>query len=61
MTPSKEKFMNGALAGFLSIGFLVLLNIAVVAFTYGRLSQKVDNNGNRITRLEKIQNGKGGR
>ena len=53
--------MNGALAGFLSIGFLVLLNIAIVAFTYGRLSQKVDNNGNRITRLEKIQNGKGGR
>ena len=43
--------------GLLGIGILVIINIAMVAFSYGKLSQKVSDTCRRIDRLEKIING----
>ena len=46
--------MDGAVIGIIS---LVMVNIAAVAFSYGRLSQKVNDLCARIGRVEKILNG----
>ena len=40
-----------------SIVVLIVINIAVAAYGYGRLSQKVSDLVRRITRLEKAYNG----
>lgn len=47
----------GAVAG---ITFLTIVNIIVVAYSYGRTSQKVADLCRRVSRLESIINRKGG-
>ncbi len=49
---------GGAIVGFAGIGLLVLGNIAVVAYTSGRLWQKVEDLCGRVTRLEESSNSK---
>ena len=44
------------LFGFVSIALLVIIDIVIVAFSYGRLCQKVADACRRITRLERIIN-----
>jgi len=46
------------LLGIAGIGFLILINIAAVAFSYGKLSQQVSDACRRIGRLEAIANGR---
>ncbi len=38
--------------GFISLGLLIILNIATVAFTYGKLSQQVQDLSRRVLTLE---------
>lgn len=47
--------MTGAIIG---VGGLVILNIVIVAYGYGKLTQKVSDACRRLTRLESIINGK---
>jgi hypothetical protein len=50
--------MIGAIIG---VAGLVVLNIIIVAFGYGKLTQKVDDHGRRLGRIESlIINGHGG-
>jgi len=44
------------LFGFVSIGFLVIVDIVIVAYSYGKLCQKVADACRRITRMERIIN-----
>jgi len=47
--------MDGTiLAALIGVGGLVIVNIIAQAYTYGRLSQKVDDFCGRVERLEKI-------
>ena len=39
------------------LGAMILINIATVAFTYGRLSQRVADVCDRVRRLEDTMNG----
>ena len=48
--------MDGASIGIMG---LVVVNIAVAAYGYGKLNQKVDDQGRRLDRLEKRLNSKG--
>lgn len=50
---------GGVVAAFVGTAILVVINIAIAAFSYGRLSQKVDDCCRRITRLENTANGNG--
>jgi len=43
--------------GFISIGILVIINLIVVAFSYGRISQSVADLNHRVERLEKLYDG----
>ena len=45
----------GALIG---VAVLVIINIVMVAFTYGKLTERVIDHERRIVRLEGIKNGK---
>lgn len=47
--------MDGGTVGIMS---LVVVNIALVAFSYGRLSQKVSDLCRRVNRVEAIINGR---
>ena len=49
---------GGALAGFIVIGLIGVINLATVAFVFGRIKEKVDDLCKRVERLELIQNGK---
>ena len=49
---------DSVLFGFISIAVLVIINIAIVAYGYGKLSQKVNDACRRIGRLELIANGR---
>lgn len=42
----------GAIAGFTSIGLLIICNMIVVAYSYGKVKQKVDGLCQRVGRLE---------
>jgi hypothetical protein len=44
------------ISGIVACGIILLLNIAAFAYTYGRLSQKVDNNTKRLERIEGLLN-----
>ena len=46
--------------GSIAIFSLLAVNVGAVAFSYGKLSQKVADLCRRIEKLEKILNGKGG-
>jgi len=48
----------GALVG---VGFLTIVNVAVVAYTYGKLTQKVKDLCDRMSRVEGIINSQGGK
>ncbi len=50
--------MENTLIGFLSLGGLALVNIAVVAFTGGKLWQKVTDIADRVHRIEEHENGR---
>ena len=53
--------MDGTVIGALvGIGFLTTINVAVVAFTYGKLTQKVKDLCERVRRVETVLNNKGG-
>lgn len=45
--------MDGVTIGFISIGVISLTNLVLVAFHGGKISQKVDDQGARITQIEK--------
>ncbi len=49
---------DSVLLGFISIAVLVIINIAIVAFSYGKLHQQVKDACRRIGRLELIANGR---
>lgn len=44
------------LVGFASIGILVVIQIALFSFGYGKLKQKVDDHCRRLDRIEKLVN-----
>lgn len=44
---------EGNLIGFVSLGILVCINIATVAYGYGRITQEVKNLCGRVDKLEK--------
>ena len=48
--------MDGNTIGFIGVALLVLTNIAAVAYSYGKLSQKVNDLCRRVTRLENACN-----
>ena len=49
--------MDGAsIAGFVSIGVLVIINIGSFAYGYGKLNQKVNDHSERLTRIENALN-----
>ena len=50
---------GGAIAGFATIGVLVVGNAVYVAYSFGKVKQKVDDLCGRITRLEESQNCEG--
>ena len=51
--------MSESMIGFFAIGLLIVINILVVAVGYGKYSQKIEDLGARVTRLEnRIYNGK---
>lgn len=51
--------MDGNIVGALvGIGFLTVVNVAVVSYSYGKMSQKVLDLCNRVKRLEELVNGK---
>ena len=43
---------SGVLVGFISVGFLVILNLLLAAYTYGKLSEKVQGLCDRVDKLE---------
>jgi NRPS condensation-like uncharacterized protein len=45
------------LAGFITIGMLIFLQLIAFAYGYGKLNQKVNDSCNRLTRIEKSLNG----
>ena len=47
------------LGGIMGIALLVIINIVLVAFSYGRLSQSVSDLCRRMDRVEKIINNSG--
>lgn len=49
---------GGAIAGFASIGVLMVFNIAAVAYSFGKVKQKVEDLCGRVTRLEDAYNNK---
>ncbi len=49
---------SGLLAGFITLGGLMITNIVIVAYSFGSLKQQVKGLGGRVERLEDIQNGK---
>lgn len=54
--------MDSAIIGALmGIGFLTIVNVIVVAYTYGKLSQKVADFCKRVDRMESKLNGTVGR
>ena len=51
--------MTGSIVGALiGVSVLVIINIVMVAFTYGKLTERVLDHERRIDRLEKILNSK---
>ena len=48
----------GLVIGFSALGLLGVSNILAVAYTFGRLKQKVEDLSVRVERLEGIQNSK---
>lgn len=48
---------GGIVAALIGLGALVIINIVAVAYSYGKLSQKVSDFCGRVDRLEKIVNG----
>jgi len=51
--------MEGTIIGSLfGVAFLTIINVAAVAFSYGRITQKVRDLCRRVLRLEAIANGK---
>ncbi|MFC1910557.1 hypothetical protein ACFLXC_04655 [Chloroflexota bacterium] len=50
---------DSVFASFLTIAVLVIINIALAAYSYGKLGQKVNDACRRITRLEMRVNGHG--
>ncbi len=48
----------GLIIGFAAIGIIGVANILAVAYTFGKLKQQVEDMGNRVERLEGIQNSK---
>ena len=44
------------LLSFIGIALLVVINITAVAFSYGRISQKVNDLCRRVDRIERIIN-----
>lgn len=47
---------GGACAGFVSIGVLMVGNMVVVAYSYGKVKQRVEDLCGRVTRLEDAYN-----
>lgn len=43
---------DAIVAALIGVAILVMINIILVAFTYGRLSQKVDDFCRRVDKLE---------
>ncbi len=50
--------MENMLPGFLSLGGLTLFNIVIVAYSSGKLWQKVKDIADRVTRIEEHENGR---
>lgn len=48
------------MAGFISIGVLVVIQIVCFAYGYGKLSQKVNDSADRINKVEKRQSSMNG-
>ena len=48
--------VEGMLIGFITVGFLMLVNIMIVSYTYGKLTQQVKDLDARVARLEKGSN-----
>ena len=48
---------GGIVAALVALGGLVIINIIAVAYTYGKISQKVSDFCQRVDRLERIKNG----
>ena len=46
-----------ALIGFSTLAFLIIVQICVVAFTYGGIRQEVRDHGRRLGRIEDVLNG----
>ena len=44
------------IASFITLGLLALVNLAAVAYSYGKLTQKVNDLCGRMSRLEKQEN-----
>ena len=49
---------GGTASGLISIAVLVIVNIGVVSYGYGKLTQKVLDLCDRVTKLEKATNPK---
>ena len=47
----------GTVIGFISLGILIIINLLVVSFSYGRISQSVTDLNHRVERLEKLYDG----
>ena len=47
---------SGIIGALMGIGFLTIVNVATVAYLFGKLNQKVDDLCGRVLRLEKSQN-----
>jgi hypothetical protein len=50
---------SGIIGALIGIAFLTLVNIAVIAYTYGKITQTVAELCRRVLRLERIYNNKG--
>ena len=44
--------------GFISIGAMIIVQVGVFSYHYGRLNQKVDSQGKRLERIENTLNGR---
>lgn len=54
--------MDGMVIGaFIGVGVFTIVNVIVVAFSYGKLTQKVNDLCGRMERVEKLINSKGGK
>ena len=49
---------SGVIGALIGVAALVIVNIIMVAFTYGKLTERVVDHERRIARLEGIRNGK---